>query len=168
MKKIIAMMLMLLPMIAWGQTRAVTIPVKVFGVPLGTTVVEFNDKVHALNDSVLAKLLHVDKAEIFLTMYEGTSNSDIAWQAFVKAKNKYVTHGTASTRLIAVLSAKHGAPQTSQNCDGNKTLRWEIKGGYIQVWSERRYGDDSDTFYMQFVDYAALKKANPELYQLVQ
>jgi hypothetical protein len=167
MKNLIALILMMLPMLAWGQTKATIAPIKVFGIPLGTSVEEFNNKATALNDSVLANLLHVDKAEVFLSMYEGASKNDIAWQAFASAKNKYVTHGPASTRIIATLSAKHGTPQISQTCDGIKTLRWDIKGGYIQVWSERRYGDDSDTFYMQFVDYAALKKANPELYQLI-
>lgn len=165
MRKFIIFILILLPMVAVSQTRQSTPQaVKVFGIPLGITADEFNNKAKVLNDS-LANMLHVKEASVFLTMYEGYTGDKIVWQAFAKAKNNFLSPSVASSRVIAVLSAKYGAPNESMTCDGIKSLRWDFKGGYIQVWNELLYGDKKETFYMQFVDYTALKKAEPELYK---
>lgn len=46
MKKLLAIMMMVLPMLAGAQTPP---PIKVFGIPLGITVEEFKTKVKLVN-----------------------------------------------------------------------------------------------------------------------
>ena len=157
MKKLLAMMLMLLPMIAWGQTKATTTPIKVFGIPLGITAKEFKAQYQNIK-AQLPAMTGEDEAYITLNMYEGTADDAIVWQVALKTENKYVSASASGFRITSILSAKYGAPKESINVK-ERCLRWDLKNGYIVAWYEKQ------SFYVQFVDYAALKKALPDLYK---
>ena len=155
MKRLIALLLLALPILAGAQTT--TPPIKVFGIPLGITVGEFRTKVEAVNEKLPA-LLGEYKADIILHMYESYGSDDIVWQVTIRTESKYGMAVTAGYKITSILSAKYGAPKESYNTK-TPCLRWDLKNGYIITW----YNDSS--FYAQFIDYSALKKAHPELYK---
>jgi len=159
MKKLIVMMMLaVLPMAAMSQTKSVAAPIKVMGIPLGITAQEFRAKAESIK-SQMPTLLGAKESWITISMYERGDNESVVWQATIVAENEYVGASAAGFRITSILSAKYGAPITTIHMDYGDCLRWNLKNGYILAWYKGK------SFYAQFVDYNALKKAMPELYK---
>lgn len=169
MKKIILFFALLIPTMIFAQKNVPAKPMTIFGVPLGTSPTEFDAAAKPINDA-LPSLLGVHNAHIFKNMYDFGYNNNIVWQAFFKASEKYEAKpGAAYSKVFAILSSKYGTPQNAINEEGQPALRWNLKNGFIQIWFEAKseYGDRINVFYMQVVDYAAMKKALPELHKMM-
>lgn len=149
-------MLLLLPMFAMAQTKGAVAPIKVLGIPLGITAKEFKAQSDALREK-LPEILGTKDARVSYNMYEGAKDDDIIWQATIIVEKEYVSPSNIGFRITSMLSAKYGAPVTVTHIDYGDCLRWNLKNGYIQAWYKGR------SFYAQYVDYNAIKKALPEL-----
>lgn len=161
MKKLIVMMMLaVVSVMAMGQSKSVVSPIKVMGIPLGITAQEFNAQAKPMEEQLSNLIGGGDHVRIILHMYEGFSNDAIVWQATIVAENKYANASATGYKITSILSAKYGKPEQSYNVKSD-CLRWNLKNGHIIAW----YKDNS--FYAQFVDYNALRKAYPELYKLL-
>lgn len=159
MKKLIAIVMMLLPMLAWGQTRTSTQSISVFGIPLGITAVEFRSKQDAIKNDI-PQIVGSKDARLIISMYTGYKDSDIIWHAVLVVESEYVSVSNEVNTITNVLNAKYGKPENSYEIN-KPCLRWSLKNGCVTAWSE----NGGKTFYVKFVDYAALRKAQPQLFK---
>lgn len=159
MKKLIAIVMMMLPMLAWGQTRTSTQSISVFGIPLGITAGEFRSKQDAIKNDI-PQIVGSKDARLIISMYTGYKDSDIIWHAVLVVESEYVSVSNEVNTITNVLNAKYGKPENSYEIN-KPCLRWSLKNGCVTAWSE----NGGKTFYVKFVDYAALRKAQPQLFK---
>ena len=93
-------------------------------------------------------------------MYTGYKDSDIIWHAVLVVESEYVPVSNEVNTITNVLNAKYGKPENSYEMS-KPCLLWSLKNGNITAWSE----NGGKTFYVKFVDYAALRKAQPQLFK---
>lgn len=165
-EKLIALVLLLLPMIVGAQTKTnATKTISFCGVPFGISVEEFKQKActDELHDS-LANLVGAKKCIIApnVNIPRSTRFRTVCSLEISFGDDYGVWVLTGYDLLRNMLCAKYGQYQESENHNnGKQKLIWQLPYGEISL---RRGKEDA---VISYYDYSALKKELPELFKML-